>query len=179
MSNFDIYVVLSAFGAILGDPKFGSFHVGSPHHLAVTGYNELTLVINCMNELCSSSNNTVSKAFWRKKILPQQRISYCAGIYNTRMHSSGMRTICSSSRLSWGGLPQCMLGYQPPGRRPPDQAPGPGTPRTPPPEQTPLIAHTPETRHPPETCCKACRDTTCKACWDTTPNLDKNTPVTT
>ena len=50
MSNFDIYVVLLAFGAILADPKFGSFHVGSTHHLAVTGYNELTLVVNCMNE---------------------------------------------------------------------------------------------------------------------------------
>ena len=38
MSNFDIYVVESAFGAILGDPKFGSFHVGSPHLMAVTGH---------------------------------------------------------------------------------------------------------------------------------------------
>ena len=82
MSNFDIYVVHLAFGAILGDSKFGSFHVGSPHHMAVTGYTRLTLVINCMNELCSSSNNTVSKAFWRKKVLPEQRISYCEGIYS-------------------------------------------------------------------------------------------------
>ena len=38
MFNFDIYVVESAFGAILGDPKFGSFHVGSPHLMAVTGH---------------------------------------------------------------------------------------------------------------------------------------------
>ena len=38
MSNFDIYVVHSAFGAILGDPIFGSFHVGSPHLMAVTGH---------------------------------------------------------------------------------------------------------------------------------------------
>ena len=38
MCNFDIYVVHLGFGAILGDPKFGSFHVGSPHHMAVTGY---------------------------------------------------------------------------------------------------------------------------------------------
>ena len=37
MSNFDIYVVESAFGSILVDPKFGSFHVGSPHLMAVTG----------------------------------------------------------------------------------------------------------------------------------------------
>ena len=81
MSNFDIYVVHLAFGAILGDSKFGSFHVGSPHHMAVTGYSWLTLVVNCMNELCSSSNNTVSKAFWQNKVLPQQKISYCAGIY--------------------------------------------------------------------------------------------------
>ena len=38
MFNFNIYVVESAFGAILGDPKFGSFHVGSPHLMAVTGH---------------------------------------------------------------------------------------------------------------------------------------------
>ena len=38
MSNFNIYVVESAFGAILGDPKFGPFHVGSPHLMAVTGH---------------------------------------------------------------------------------------------------------------------------------------------
>ena len=62
------------------------------------------------------------------------------------MHSSRMCTVCSSSHLCGGGLPQCMLGYQPPWTRPPgtpppwDQAPpradplGPGTP----PEQAPL-----------------------------------------
>ena len=81
MSNFDIYAVESAFGAILGDPKFGSFHVGSPHLMAVTGHSWLTLVGNSNNEVCSPSNNTVSKAFWQKKVLPQQRISYCEGIY--------------------------------------------------------------------------------------------------
>ena len=68
------------------------------------------------------------------------------------MHSSGMRTVRSSSRLSRGGLPQCMLRYQPPpGSSPSDQAPPwersspleadrprPGTPW----EQTP------QTRHP-------------------------------
>ena len=81
MSNFDIYVVESAFGAILGDPKFGSFHVGSPHLMAVTGHSWLTLVGNSNNEVCSPSNNTVSKAFWQKKVLPEQRISYCEGIY--------------------------------------------------------------------------------------------------
>ena len=81
MSNFDIYVVESAFGSILVDPKFGSFHVGSPHLMAVTGQSWLTLVGNSNNEVCSPSNNTVSKAFWQKKVLPEQRISYCEGIY--------------------------------------------------------------------------------------------------
>ena len=81
VSNFDIYVVHLAFGAILGDSKFGSFHVGSPHLMAVTGHSWLTLVGNSNNEVCSPSNNTVSKAFWQKKVLPEQRISYCEGIY--------------------------------------------------------------------------------------------------
>ena len=84
MSNFDIYVVESAFGSILVDPKFGSFHVGSPHLMAVTGQSWLTLVGNSNNEVCSPSNNTVSKAFWQKKVLPEQRISYCEGIYLER-----------------------------------------------------------------------------------------------
>ena len=81
VSSFDIYVVHLAFGAILGDSKFGSFHVGSPHLMAVTGHSWLTLVGNSNNEVCSPSNNTVSKAFWQKKVLPEQRISYCEGIY--------------------------------------------------------------------------------------------------
>ena len=85
MCNFDIHELLSGFGAILGDPKFGSFHVGSPHHVAVTGHSWLTLVGNSNNELCSPSNNTVSKAFWQKKVLPEQRISYCEGIYNVQL----------------------------------------------------------------------------------------------
>ena len=55
MSNFDICVVHLGFRAILGDPKFGPFHVGSPHHIAVTGYTWLTLVMNCNNEVCSPS----------------------------------------------------------------------------------------------------------------------------
>ena len=36
MSNFDIYVVHLSFGAILGDPKFGSFYVGHYILLSVT-----------------------------------------------------------------------------------------------------------------------------------------------
>ena len=97
MSNFDIYVVHSTFGAILGDPKFGSFHVGSPHLMAVTGHSWLTLVVNCKNELCSPSNNTVSKAFWQKKVLPEQKISYCEGIYLKDLN--GLFCSCSDSRL--------------------------------------------------------------------------------
>ena len=61
----------------------------------------------------------------------------------TRMHSSRMRTVCSSSRLSRGGMPQCMLAYQPPGadpprtrHHPPDQNPPPWDQA--PPEETPL-----------------------------------------
>ena len=81
MCNFDISVVHLSFWAILGDPKFGSFHIGSPHHVAVTGYTWLIVVINSNNELCSRSNNTVSKAFWQKKVLPEQRISCCEGIH--------------------------------------------------------------------------------------------------
>ena len=85
MSNFNICVVHLGFGAILGDSKFGAIHVGSPPHVAVTGYTWLTLVINCNNEVCSRSNNTVSKAFWQNKVLPEHRISYCAGIYMLRI----------------------------------------------------------------------------------------------
>ena len=94
MSNFDIYVVESAFGSILVDPKFGSFHVGSPHLMAVTGHSWLTLVGNSNNEVCSPSNNTVLKAFWQKKVLPEQRISYCEGIYKL-----GINTIRSNTLL--------------------------------------------------------------------------------
>ena len=36
MYNFDIYVVHLSFRAILGDPKFGSFHVGHHTLLSVT-----------------------------------------------------------------------------------------------------------------------------------------------
>ena len=54
-----------------------------------------------------------------------------------RMHSSRMRTACSSSRPG---------GWSSTRHPPPEQIPQ---------EQTPL-----------ETCCKACWDTTCNACWD-------------
>ena len=84
------------------------------------------------------------------------------------MHSSRMRTIRSSSRLSrGGGLPQCMLGYQPP--PPPDQAPTPraDTPpdQTPPGPDTPLGADTPPEQTPPR---------------DQSPHpVDRHTPVKT
>ena len=79
-----------------------------------------------------------------------------------RMHSSRMLTVCSSSRLSQGGLPQCMLGYQPPreqGSRHQPTPPRAGSPPragTPPQElaplpqeQTHLGAGTPRSRHLP------------------------------
>ena len=59
---------------LLGIPNFGSFHVGSPHHMVVTGYNELILVNNSKTEFRSSSSNNISKACWQKKVLPEQVI---------------------------------------------------------------------------------------------------------
>ena len=59
---------------LLGIPNFGSFHVGSPHHMVVTGYNELILVNNSKTELRSYSINNISKACWQKKVLPEQVI---------------------------------------------------------------------------------------------------------
>ena len=59
---------------LLGIPNFGSFHVGSKHHMAVTGYNELILVNNFKTEFRSSSSNNISKACWQKKVLPEQVI---------------------------------------------------------------------------------------------------------
>ena len=54
--------------------KFGAIHVGSPHHIAVTGCNKLILVNNCKTEFHSFSYNYNAKAFWQKKVLPEQRI---------------------------------------------------------------------------------------------------------
>ena len=59
---------------LLGIPKFGSFHVGSPHHMVVTGYSELILVNNFKIEFRSSSSNNMSKACWQKKVLSEQVI---------------------------------------------------------------------------------------------------------
>ena len=63
-------------------PKIWVNQWWSPHHIALSCYTWLILVINCNNEVCSCSNNTVSKAFWQKKVLPKQRISCCGVIYN-------------------------------------------------------------------------------------------------
>ena len=73
MSNFNICVVDLGFTAILGDPKFGAIHVGSPNCVALVAYTWLTLVINCNNEVCSPSNNAVSRAFWQKKVWSLQK----------------------------------------------------------------------------------------------------------
>ena len=76
------------------------------------------------------------------------------------MHSSRMRTVHSSSCLSHGGLPQCMLGYHPRkqtplGADPQSRPPRPGThPLDQPPhptKQTPLDQAPPQTRHTPRT----------------------------
>ena len=94
----------------------------------------------------------------------------------TRMHSSRMRTTCSSSHLLRGCLPQCMLEYTPQvwawkppwvwvWRHPPRC--GPGDPPRPDPSSSPWVWAWKPARHagilplPLETC---------KACWDTTPS---------
>ena len=93
-----------------------------------------------------------------------QNKQLCIYIIRTRMHSSGMLTVRSSSRLSGGGLPQCMLGYPPGGRPPQSRHPQDQAPLW---EQAPQRSR-PSRSRPPETCCKACWDTTCNACWDST-----------
>ena len=55
--------------------KFWSFHLGSPHLVAVTGCNGLILANNFKTEVRSSSTNNISKACWQKKVLPEQVIS--------------------------------------------------------------------------------------------------------
>ena len=52
------------------NPKFWSFHLGSPHLMAVTGCNVLILANNSKTEFRSSSYNYNSKACWQKKVLP-------------------------------------------------------------------------------------------------------------
>ena len=105
MSNFDIYVKLSAFTAFLGDPKFRISHFGLLHCIALADYTWLIMVINCNNEVCSPSNNNVSRAFSKKKVLPRQWYFPLRVISKTRMHSSRMHTICNSGCLSgWGGV---------------------------------------------------------------------------
>ena len=69
------------FWSNFGWPKIWGNPCWSPHSIALACYPWLILVINCDNEVCSSSNNTVSKAFWQKKILPEQKISCCRVIY--------------------------------------------------------------------------------------------------
>ena len=51
-------------------PKFGSFHLGPLHLMAVTGCNGLILANNSKTELRSFSYNYNSKACWQKKSSP-------------------------------------------------------------------------------------------------------------
>ena len=78
------------------------------------------------------------------------------------MHSSRMRTAHSSSRRGGGGLPQCMLGYTPPGvglETPPGCGPG---------DPLGVGLETP-VRPDPSTSPLGVGLETCKACWDTKP----------
>ena len=74
-----MYLVVTGF---FGDPKFGTLHLGLLPCIALTDYSWLIVVINCNNEVCSHSNNNVSREFWKKKVLPRQKISCCGVIYN-------------------------------------------------------------------------------------------------
>ena len=38
MSNFNLYVMISDFRGILGDPEFWAIHVGLSHCIALAGY---------------------------------------------------------------------------------------------------------------------------------------------
>ena len=64
------------FWSNFGWPKIWVIPCWSPHLIVRDCYPWLIMVIN--------SNNTVSKAFWQKKVLPEQRISCCGVIYNER-----------------------------------------------------------------------------------------------
>ena len=69
MFNFNSYVMIIGFSGILGDSKFGAFHVELSHCIALASYSWQTLVINSNNEVCSHSNNNVSKVFWNYQLL--------------------------------------------------------------------------------------------------------------
>ena len=89
------------FWSNFGWPKIWGNPCWSPPCIALACYPWLILVINCNNEVCSSSNNTVSKAFWQKKVLPKQRISCCGGvIYILRnLQCRGLKEIpCAAGR---------------------------------------------------------------------------------
>ena len=76
-------------------------------------------------------------------------VKYC--LYNYRPQRSWGKVMFSQACVilfTGGGLPQCMLGYQPPG---PGTPLGLGTPpRTRHPQHPPGSRHPPRTRHPPD-----------------------------
>ena len=84
----------------------------------------------------------------------------------TRMHSSGMRTIRSSSHLSRGVCLSACWDTTPLGADTPEA----DTPKadTPADQAPPRLGTLPGADTPLETCCKACWNTTCNACWDST-----------
>ena len=110
--------------------------------------------------------------------------------------SLGADTLPGSRHPPWEQTPYLGADILPGSRHPQDQTPPDQTPpgadtptpwsRHPPradnpwsrhpPDQTPPGADTPlQSRHPLETCCKACWDTTCNACWDTHPPVNRMT----
>ena len=100
MCKFYMCALDLGFTGILGDPKFGAIHMRVQHCIALTAYTWLTLVINCNNEVCSHSNNTVSREFFQKKVRSLQKISYCVGIYTERI---AVWSACQTGAFSFTG----------------------------------------------------------------------------
>ena len=88
--------MLLGFTAIFGDPKFGVIHFGLSHCIAFPAYTWLNLVINCCtNEVCSCSNNNVSRAFWQQKVFHYNRLSWWEWFLNGKFIWIDILCLCS------------------------------------------------------------------------------------
>ena len=80
-----------------------------------------TLSRRMRNTFCTETENNNTPPTGRYQVCCHGK-TIRTNAHATRMHSSRMRTVHSSSHLL-GGLPQCMLGYPPPGCGPGDTPP--------------------------------------------------------
>ena len=83
---------------IFRNPKFWAIHLGSPHSIALACYPWLILVINCDNEVCSCSNNTVS---WTSTI-------HWMVQYTVLLQSEGQLAIRGSWFTKYNHLKSCI-----------------------------------------------------------------------